>query len=76
MKFYIRNHILSSFIMCALGAGGAHLLITSLQHYSGASQQRQEINTLLQQPPSTTGAVPTLGQIGKNLGGFFQNIAP
>ena len=78
MKSYIRNHILSSFIMCALGLGGAHFLITSLQSASGSGsqQQQQEISTLLQQKPSTTGTVPTLGQIGENLGGFFQNIAP
>ena len=76
MKSYIRNHILSSFIIALLGFGGAHFLVTSLQSASSSASQRQEISTLLQQPPSTTGAVPTLGQIGKNLGGFFQNIAP
>ena len=74
MKSYIRNHILSSFIICVLGLGGAHFLITSLQ--SQASPQQQEISTLLQQNPSTTGTVPTIGQIGLNLGGFFQSIAP
>ena len=73
MKAYIKNHILSSFIMATLAMGGAHLLIASLQH-PGASQQ-QEISTLMQSP-SATGSVPTLGQIGQNLGGFFQSIAP
>ena len=71
MKSYIKSHIFSSIFMLALGLGGAHLLITSLQ--STASPQ-QEINTLLQQPPSTQGAAPTLGQIGQHLGGFFRNI--
>ena len=77
MKSYIKSHIFSSVIIAAFAMGGAHLLITNLQHYSGAaSQQQQEINTLLQQPPSTQGTVPTIGQIGQNLGGFFQSIAP
>ncbi|MEB8535381.1 hypothetical protein OW565_04220 [Acidithiobacillus ferriphilus] len=75
MKFYIRTHILSSIIMAAFVLGGAHFLITSLQSASG-SQQQEEISTLLQQKTSTTGTVPTLGQIGQNLGGFFQSIAP
>lgn len=72
MKFYIRNHILSSFIMCALGLGGLQLLITGLR--STASSQ-QEISTILQSQ-STRGTVPTLGQIGVNIGGFFQSVAP
>ena len=74
MKSYLKSHILSSFIIAFLGVGGLHLLITSLQHSAAASQQ-QGISTLMQSH-STTDAVPTLGQIGKNLGGFFQNIAP
>ncbi|MEB8475409.1 hypothetical protein [Acidithiobacillus ferriphilus] len=72
MKFYIRTHILSSIIMAAFVLGGAHFLITSLQSASG-SQQQEEISTLLQKN-GTTGAVPTLGQIGQNLGGFFKDI--
>ncbi|MBW9247872.1 MAG: hypothetical protein GJU72_02025 [Acidithiobacillus ferriphilus] len=53
-------------------------MITSLKSASGSGsqQQQQEIGTLLQQSPSAQGSVQTLGQIGKNLGGFFQNIAP
>ena len=74
MKSYLKSHILSSFIIAFLGLGGAHFLVTSLQSAAG-SQQQQEISTLMQSP-STPGAVPTLGQVGKNLGGFFQNIAP
>ena len=75
MKSYIRNHVLSSFIICALGLGGAHFLITSLQSAAApGSQQQEEISTLLQQKPSATGTVPTLGQIGRHLGGFFKNI--
>ena len=74
MKSYIRNHIFSSFIMAAFVLGGAHFLVTSLQHSAAASQQ-QEISALMQSP-STAGTVPTLGQIGQNLGGFFQSIAP
>ena len=75
MKSYIRNHVLSSFIICALGIGGAHLLITSLQSAAAApgSQQQQEISAIMQKP-GTGGNVPTLGQIGRHLGGFFQNI--
>ncbi len=73
MKSYIRNHILSSFIICVLGLGGAHFLITSLQ--SQASPQQQEISAIMQKP-GTGGTVPTLGQIGRRLGGVFQSIAP
>lgn len=75
MKSYLRNHIFSSFIMLALGIVGLHLLVASLPHQSGSSQQAQEISTLMQKN-STQGTVPTLGQIGQNLGGFFQSIAP
>ena len=75
MKSYIRNHVLSSFIMLALGIGGLHLLVASLQQSAAASQdsQQQEISALLQKN-SATDSVQTLGQIGQNLGGFFQNI--
>ncbi|MDA8246971.1 hypothetical protein [Acidithiobacillus sp.] len=71
MKSYIKSHIFSSIIMSALGLGGLHLLITGLR--STASSQ-QEISTIMQSHQQNAATVPTLGQIGLNLGGFFRNI--
>ena len=78
MKSYLRNHVLSSIITLALATGAAHMLgavVTSGQ--SQAVQARQEITQIMQQPGAQdSGAVPTLGQIGANIGGIFNNMTP
>ncbi|OCX69617.1 hypothetical protein A6M27_19880 [Acidithiobacillus thiooxidans] len=74
MKSYIRNHILSSLIMFALAAGGAHFLLSSLQ--SQTAGQQQEIAALMQNQQQNEGQTPTLGQVGQNLGGFFRSVTP
>lgn len=74
MKSYIRNHILSSFIMFALATGGVHFLLSSLQSQSAG--QQAEIEALMQEQPQNADGAPTLGQIGQNLGSFFRSVTP
>lgn len=74
MKSYIRNHILSSFIMFALATGGVHFLLSSLQSQSAG--QQAEIAALMQEQPQNADGAPTLGQIGQNLGSFFRSVTP
>lgn len=77
MKSYLRNHVLSSIITLALATGAAHMLgavVTDGQSQSAAAQQ--EITQIMRQPGDQQGSVPTLGQIGQHLGGFFQSMTP
>lgn len=75
MKSYIRNHILSSFIMFALATGGVHFLLSSLQSQS-VGQQAEIAALLMQEQPQNADGAPTLGQIGQNLGSFFRSVTP
>lgn len=79
MKSYLRNYILYSVIMLFLTLGAAHMLgavVTGGQ--SQAARAEQEVSSIMQ-PGSggqQSGQVPTLGQIGQNLGGLFQSMTP
>lgn len=80
MKSYIRNHIISSIFIAVLGFGAAHMLAaaaTASGPQSQSAQAQQEIAQIMQQQSGEqSGSVPTLGQIGQNLGGFFHGMTP
>jgi len=73
MKDYIRTHFVSTIFGIAIAAGAGHLLVSVL--HSQATEQRQEIGVLMQTSDAGAGgSVPTLGQIGQHIAGFFHTI--
>ena len=77
MKSYLRNHIASSIVMLALAIGAAHALAAAVTGgQSQAQAAQQEIAQVMQSSDQQSGQVPTLGQIGQNIGGLFQSMTP
>lgn len=79
MKSYLRNHVLSSIIMLFIALGAAHTLaavITSGQSQSARAQQEVSSIMAAGSGGQQSGQVPTLGQIGANIGGIFHGMIP